>query len=87
MQSVSPQGVSYQSYRAAANWQYEVIGVAFALVGVALFSYGYVRQNAVDVALSRGGYAPLPGRVALVFACLGALLGVTTLVVVLVHPS
>jgi putative membrane protein len=70
-----------------ANWQYEVIGVAFALVGVALFGYGYVRQNAVDVALSRGDYAPLPGRVALVFACLGVLLGIATLVVVLAHPS
>jgi putative membrane protein len=70
-----------------ANWPYEAIGVAFALAGVALVGYGYVRQKAVDTALARGEYAPLPGRAALAFACLGALLGVATLVVVLAHPS
>ena len=70
-----------------ANWPYEVIGVAFALVGIALVGYGYVRQDAVDRALARGDYAPLPGRIALAFACLGTLLGIATLVVVLAHPS
>jgi len=70
-----------------ANWPYEAIGVAFALVGVALVGYGYVRQKAVDAALARGEYAPLPDRVAVAFACLGTLLGVATLAVVLAHPS
>jgi putative membrane protein len=70
-----------------ANWPYEAIGVAFALVGVALVGYGYVRQKAVGTALARGEYAPLPDRVALTFACLGTLLGVATLAVVLAHPS
>jgi putative membrane protein len=69
------------------TWPYEVIGVAFAVVGTALFGYGFARQRAVDAALARGDYAPLPSSVALAFACVGALLGVATVVVVLASPS
>jgi putative membrane protein len=69
-----------------SNWPYEVIGVVFGIVGVAFIGYGYLRQKAVDAALGRGDYAPLPDRAALVFAGLGVLLGLATVVLLLAHP-
>jgi len=69
------------------NWPFEVIGVAFGAVGVAFIGYGYLRQEAVDVALARGDYAALPKRAALTFAGLGVLLGLATIVLLVVHPS
>jgi putative membrane protein len=72
---------------AGANWPYEVIGVAFALVGALLVGYGYVRQKTVEAALARGEYAPLSSGAALTFALLGVVLGVGTLVIVLVNPG
>ncbi len=70
-----------------ANWPFEVLGVAFAAVGVAFVAYGYFRQKAVDAALARGDYAPLPYQAALVFAGIGVLLGLGMIAVVLIHPS
>jgi putative membrane protein len=60
------------------NWPFEVIGVAFALVGVG---------KQVEEALARADYAPLRDRAALVFASIGALLGLATLVLLVVHPT
>lgn len=70
-----------------ANWPFEALGVAFAGVGVAFVAYGYVRQKAVDAALARGDYAPLPHRAAMLFAGVGVLLGLAMLAVVLIHPG
>jgi putative membrane protein len=70
-----------------ANWPFVAIGVVFGIVGVAFIGYGYVRQQAVDTALARGEYASLPNRVALTFAALGVLLGLTTIALLLVHPN
>ena len=69
------------------KWPFEVIGVLFALVGVAFIAYGYVRQKQVEEALVRADYAPLNDRAALVFASLGVLLGLATLLLLLVHPT
>ena len=69
------------------TWPFEVIGVSFALVGVGFIAYGYVRQKQVEEALVRAEYAPLNDRAALVFASLGVLLGLATLVLLLVHPT
>jgi putative membrane protein len=69
------------------NWPFEVIGVAFALVGVGFIVYGYVRQKQVEEALVRADYAPLKNRAALVFASLGVVLGLATLVLLIVHPT
>ena len=66
------------------NWPFEVIGVLFALMGVGFIAYGYVRRKQVEEALE---YAPLNDRAALVFASLGVLLGLATLVLLLVHPT
>ena len=66
-----------------ATWAYEAIGVAFGLVGLAFIGYGYVRQKQVDEALARGDYAPLDDRAAIVFAAIGLLLDLTTIVLVI----
>ena len=66
-----------------AAWPFEVLGVAFALVGLGFIGYGYVRQKQVDEALARGDYAPLADRAAFVFAAAGIVLGVATLILVL----
>ena len=69
-----------------SEWPFELIGVAFAVVGVALIAYGYVRHREVDAALARGDYRSLSNRAAIVLAGAGALLGLATIVLVLVHP-
>ena len=69
------------------HWPFEVIGVLFSLVGVGFIAYGYVRQKQVEEALVRSEYAPLDKRAALVFASLGVLRGLATLLLLLVHPT
>jgi putative membrane protein len=63
-------------------WPFELLGVAFALVGLGFIGYGYLRQKQVDEALARGDYAPLDDRAALVFAACGIVLGAATLILV-----
>ena len=70
-----------------AAWPFEVIGVAFALVGVLFIGYGYVRQKRVDEALARGEYASFGTREGFVFAALGVVLGLGTIAVILAQPG
>ena len=63
-----------------ANWPYEVIGIAFAVVGVASTAYGYVRNREVGRALSAGEDVPSSDQAALVFAAFGVILGIFTAV-------
>jgi putative membrane protein len=70
-----------------ARWPFELIGVAFALAGIALMIYGFLRHRDVDAALSRGDYASLPNRAAVFFAGFGALLGLATVLLVLLHSA
>ena len=70
-----------------AAWPFELIGTAFALVGIASVAYAYVRQKQVEEAVDRGGYAPLDPRASLVFAAVGVLLGLGTILVVLLESS
>lgn len=70
-----------------AAWPYEALGVAFGLVGLLFITYAYLRQRRVEEALARGGYSPFDSRTGLVFAVLGVLLGVGTIVVVLLQPG
>jgi inner membrane protein YidH len=69
------------------RWPFELIGVSFAIVGIAFMIYGYLRHREVDAALSRGDYTSLPNRTALLFAGVGGLLGVATILLVLLHPT
>jgi putative membrane protein len=68
-----------------AAWPFELIGMAFALAGIALIAYAYVRQRQVEAAVARGGYAPFDSRAGLVFAAVGIVLGLGTIVVILIE--
>jgi putative membrane protein len=70
-----------------AAWPFEVIGVAFAAVGMLFIAYAYVRQKRVEEALARGGYAPFETRAGFAFAALGILLGIGTIALVVIHPG
>jgi putative membrane protein len=70
-----------------AAWPFEAIGVAFGVVGVLFIAYAYVRQKQVEEALARGDYAPFETLAALVFAALGMILGIATIIVILLQPS
>jgi putative membrane protein len=68
------------------KWPYEVIGVAFAIVGIGFIVQAYRRQRAVDEALARGDWAPFDHRAAMVFAGLGAVLGLATIALLIWNP-
>jgi uncharacterized membrane protein YidH (DUF202 family) len=68
-----------------AVWPFEVLGTAFGVTGVSLMGYAYVRQKRVEEAIARGEYAELDPRAALVFAAVGALLGLGTILVILLE--
>jgi putative membrane protein len=70
-----------------ANWPYEVLGLLYAVIGIAFIVYAYIRQRDVEAALARREFAPFPSRVALGFAVLGVVLGVVTALVLIVHPG
>jgi putative membrane protein len=66
-----------------AAWPFEVIGIAFGLVGVCMIAYAHDRQKRVDEALDRGDYAPFNRRAGLFFSAIGVLLGLGTIAVIL----
>lgn len=69
---------------AATTWPYEVIGAGYALLGVLVLVYAFVRRDAVEGALPRGEYVAASHGV-FVGALLGAaVLGLATAVVVVV---
>jgi putative membrane protein len=70
-----------------AAWPFEALGVAFAVVGVVFIAYAYLRQKRVEESLARGEYAPFETRAGLVFAALGMLLGLGTIIVIFVQPN
>jgi putative membrane protein len=70
-----------------AAWPFELIGTAFAVAGIAFIAYAYIRQRAVEDAVARGGYAPFEPRAGLVFATVGVLLGLGTILVILIGSS
>ena len=68
-------------------WPFELVGTAFGLVGIALMAYAYIRQKQVEDAVARGGYAAFDPRASLVFAAVGVILGIGTIVVILAESS
>ena len=36
------------------NWPFELVGIAFAVVGIVFMGYGYLRHREVETALDRG---------------------------------
>ncbi len=64
------------------RWPYTVVGVGFAVVGVALIAFGHLRRQAVEKALDRGEYVPLSGVAAVAFALAGIGLGIGVILVI-----
>jgi len=63
---------------------YHVVGVGYALLGVAFIGYGFWRQQAQEQAIREGRFVPFGNAAALVFAVAGIVLGLATIVVVIV---
>jgi uncharacterized membrane protein YidH (DUF202 family) len=66
------------------RWPYAVIGIGYALLGVALVVYGLVRRNDVEAAIRRGEYARTDDLALYCFIGFAAVLGLLTGVVVVV---
>jgi putative membrane protein len=69
------------------NWPFELVGIAFAVVGIAFMAFGYVRHRDVETALDRGDYAGLEDRAAFILAAVGTVLGVGTVLLVVLNTS
>ena len=70
-----------------ASWPYELLGVGYAVLGIALISYGHLRQRAVEAAVRKGNWAPLDPTVTAVLTVGGTVLGAATILVVLFASS
>jgi putative membrane protein len=67
----------------STQWPYELVGVFFALYGVAVIAYGSSRRGVVERALAEGRY-PDPSRFAhAALAGAGVVLGLLTVVLIL----
>ena len=62
-----------------SNWPYVVLGIGFALLGLAFIGLGYVRFRAVNAALAAGGWSELSNRLAGWLAVAGIGLAIATL--------
>jgi uncharacterized membrane protein YidH (DUF202 family) len=65
------------------RWPYVVVGVGFALMGVVLMAYGYVRQRTVNAALARGEFAEPDRRMVVALAASGTVLGLAVVAIVI----
>ena len=70
-----------------ASWPYELLGVGYSLLGIALILYGHHRQRAVEAAVRRGEWAPLDVTPATALTIVGSVLGAATIAVVLFAGS
>ena len=67
------------------RWPYVVVGVGFALLGVAFVAYGFVRQRLVERAVARGEYVRPDERLLAGLTAIGILLGLVLLVIVVIE--
>jgi uncharacterized membrane protein YidH (DUF202 family) len=66
----------------SVQWPYTLLGVAFALYGVALIWYGNLRGSAVGRAIEEGEFSSPSETVSTLLGGVGALLGLATALVV-----
>jgi putative membrane protein len=64
------------------RWPYVLVGVGFALLGVAFVAYGFMRQRLVEQAVRRGEYVRPDERLLASLTAIGILLGLVLLVIV-----
>ena len=67
------------------RWPYELLGVGFALLGIACIGYGYRRERDIDEALNRGEFAPIARGSSLLLTAGGVSLGLLTFVLIIVR--
>jgi putative membrane protein len=67
------------------RWPYVVVGVGFALLGIAFTAYGFTRQRLVERAVARGEYVRPDERLLAGLTGVGVLLGFVLLVIVIVE--
>jgi uncharacterized membrane protein YidH (DUF202 family) len=67
------------------RWPYVVVGVGFALLGVAFVAYGFRRQRLVEWAVARGEYVRPDERLLAALTAIGLLLGFGLLLIVLLE--
>jgi putative membrane protein len=65
------------------RWPYEVLGVGFAITGVAVVAYGLVRHRSVGLALSRSEDVKVSGMALAILVGVLALLGLALLGIVI----
>jgi uncharacterized membrane protein YidH (DUF202 family) len=65
-----------------SRWPCTVIGVGFALYGMALFAYGTARARQIDAALLQGGSIPAHGQVLIALTAAGVVLAAATAVLI-----
>jgi uncharacterized membrane protein YidH (DUF202 family) len=61
---------------------YEIVGVGYALLGVAFVGYGFWRQHLMEKALLEGRFIPFSHRAVLAFTAAGLALGLATMLVI-----
>jgi uncharacterized membrane protein YidH (DUF202 family) len=61
---------------------YEVLGVGYGLLGIALIGYGFRRQQQIEAALREGRFPPFERTAAFTFTIAGIFLGAGTIVAV-----
>jgi putative membrane protein len=65
------------------QWPYTVVGVGFALYGIALIGYGSIRSRAVDEASQRGEFSPPPFLTLSMLGLIGMALGLLVALLVI----
>jgi putative membrane protein len=66
------------------TFQFEVVGVGYAALGIAFIVYGFRRQRMMEAALLDGRFVPFEHRALMGFTAAGVVLGVATLAVIVV---
>ncbi len=69
--------------RTSTEWPYVLLGLAFAVYGVALIVYGSLRARALEEALRAGRFSHQSPGISAAMAAAGALLGIATAVLIL----
>lgn len=67
------------------RWPYVIVGIGFALLGVAFVAYGFVRQRQVERAVARGEYVRPDEAWLGLLTVAGVLLGFAMLLIVIVE--
>ena len=61
-----------------AVWPYTVLGAGYAVLGLLMVGYGFVRRDEVDRAIERGSYRSPNATVLAAFALIATILGLAS---------